>query len=110
MIRRPPSSTRTDTLFPYTTLFRSSRRRPSRRPRPREMNLDFTDEELAFRAEVRSFLAESLPDDLRRKMIDRRHLGKEDLVPWQRIINARGWATPNWPDDYGGQRWTPAKR
>src|SRR3546814_2228921 len=27
MIRRPPRSTRTDTLFPYTTLFRS-------RPRP----------------------------------------------------------------------------
>src|SRR3546814_6205818 len=25
MIRRPPSSTRTDTLFPYTTLFRSGR-------------------------------------------------------------------------------------
>src|SRR3546814_1657991 len=27
MIRRPPRSTRTDTLFPYTTLFRSIRRR-----------------------------------------------------------------------------------
>src|SRR3546814_9507189 len=27
MIRRPPRSTRTDTLFPYTTLFRSSRDR-----------------------------------------------------------------------------------
>src|SRR3546814_19537340 len=27
MIRRPPRSTRTDTLFPYTTLFRSQRRR-----------------------------------------------------------------------------------
>src|SRR3546814_8935356 len=25
MIRRPPESTRTDTLFPYTTLFRSNR-------------------------------------------------------------------------------------
>src|SRR3546814_6654952 len=25
MIRRPPRSTRTDTLFPYTTLFRSTR-------------------------------------------------------------------------------------
>src|SRR3546814_6031834 len=25
MIRRPPRSTRTDTLFPYTTLFRSNR-------------------------------------------------------------------------------------
>src|SRR3546814_8333186 len=37
MIRRPPRSTRTDTLFPYTTLFRSeSRRRQARsacRPR-----------------------------------------------------------------------------
>src|SRR3546814_18305021 len=28
MIRRPPRSTRTDTLFPYTTLFRSVRRAP----------------------------------------------------------------------------------
>src|SRR3546814_6815703 len=27
MIRRPPRSTRTDTLFPYTTLFRSAGRR-----------------------------------------------------------------------------------
>src|SRR3546814_5488547 len=26
MIRRPPRSTRTDTLFPYTTLFRSTRK------------------------------------------------------------------------------------
>src|SRR3546814_2114846 len=34
MIRRPPRSTRTDTLFPYTTLFRSLRRDPSRRARP----------------------------------------------------------------------------
>src|SRR3546814_1276050 len=31
MIRRPPRSTRTDTLFPYTTLFRSSRPSPRRR-------------------------------------------------------------------------------
>src|SRR3546814_2112486 len=29
MIRRPPRSTRTDTLFPYTTLFRSVHRRRS---------------------------------------------------------------------------------
>src|SRR3546814_4853298 len=30
MIRRPPRSTRTDTLFPYTTLFRSSRKQDAR--------------------------------------------------------------------------------
>src|SRR3546814_3610994 len=33
MIRRPPRSTRTDTLFPYTTLFRSHP--PARQPAPR---------------------------------------------------------------------------
>src|SRR3546814_3556467 len=31
MIRRPPRSTRTDTLFPYTTLFRSTRLTDGRR-------------------------------------------------------------------------------
>src|SRR3546814_9750206 len=30
MIRRPPISTRTDTLFPYTTLFRSSPKQPAK--------------------------------------------------------------------------------
>src|SRR3546814_20341080 len=38
MIRRPPRSKRTDTLFPYTTLFRSVRHQPCLKPRrrPRE--------------------------------------------------------------------------
>src|SRR3546814_13899889 len=36
MIRRPPRSTRTDTLFPYTTLFRSARRHPRQQRRLRE--------------------------------------------------------------------------
>src|SRR3546814_8859037 len=48
MIRRPPRSTRTDTLFPYTTLFRSARnlrlpllpRRRRRRARPDLDRLD----------------------------------------------------------------------
>src|SRR3546814_8541940 len=35
MIRRPPKSTRTDTLFPYTTLFRSGRRVDPACQRPR---------------------------------------------------------------------------
>src|SRR3546814_19078816 len=34
MLRRPPRSTRTDTLFPYTTLFRSKRQLPRRAPGP----------------------------------------------------------------------------
>src|SRR3546814_2745293 len=34
MIRRPPRSTRTDTLFPYTTLFRSAQDKPPHHSRP----------------------------------------------------------------------------
>src|SRR3546814_5381942 len=39
MIRRPPTSTRTDTLFPYTTLFRSRHRQflRARRHRVRQL-------------------------------------------------------------------------
>src|SRR3546814_9372924 len=41
MIRRPPRSTRTDTLFPYTTLFRSDeRRRPRHRRQLRRVRSD----------------------------------------------------------------------
>src|SRR3546814_20716708 len=44
MIRRPPRSTRTDTLFPYTTLVRSRRRRnyekrSSLLPKSRDLNI-----------------------------------------------------------------------
>src|SRR3546814_1434900 len=39
MIRRPPRSTRTDTLFPYTTLFRSRRDRGHRAHRRRNVHL-----------------------------------------------------------------------
>src|SRR3546814_18701724 len=40
MIRRPPRSTRTDTLFPYTTLFRSpGRARPPGAPERRRLRL-----------------------------------------------------------------------
>src|SRR3546814_2190334 len=40
MIRRPPRSTRTDTLFPYTTLFRSSHRDCRFRRRRRQVGRD----------------------------------------------------------------------
>src|SRR3546814_8315679 len=44
MIRRPPRSTRTDTLFPYTTLFRSRLLAENRDPRLELRSLDVGDE------------------------------------------------------------------
>src|SRR3546814_5750999 len=40
LIRRPPRSTRTDTLFPYTTLFRSLRRRGKRDEADRRIDIE----------------------------------------------------------------------
>src|SRR3546814_4769511 len=37
MLRRPPRSTRTDTLFPYTTLFRSERHQQHRGAHPDDL-------------------------------------------------------------------------
>ena len=70
------------------------------------MDLRFSDEEIAFRNEVRSFIKANLPADIHRKMVEGVHLGKEDMVTWQRILNKRGWAVPNWPREWGGTGWT----
>src|SRR3546814_17538300 len=39
-MRRPPESTLTDTLFPYTTLFRSPGQEPQSRPRRQRQRVD----------------------------------------------------------------------
>lgn len=74
------------------------------------MQLEFTQDELDFRDEVRAFFKQALPQDLRQKMIDRAHLSKSDIVRWQQILNAKGWAVTHWPTEYGGQAWTPTQR
>ena len=73
------------------------------------MDLRLTPEELAFRAEVRAFMREALPAAIRAKMIDGRRLAKDDLVTWQRILNAKGWAVPHWPLAWGGTGWDPVR-
>src|SRR3546814_1271791 len=63
MIRRPPRSTRTDTLFPYTTLFRSpDLRRPLRRlHRPHAAGRDRADRGAPAPAERDTGLPRRLP-------------------------------------------------
>src|SRR5216684_5334222 len=74
------------------------------------MDLRFTPDEIAFRDEVRAFFRSALPDSIRAKMVDGRHLAKADIVAWQRILNQKGWAVPGWPVEWGGTGWTPVQR
>lgn len=65
------------------------------------------DSERALRTEVRGFLREALPAQLRAKVLAHESLGKADYVAWQNILNARGWLAPAWPVERGGTGWTP---
>ncbi len=74
------------------------------------MNLNFTAEQEAFRAEVRAFFAAELPADLRAKVRLGRRMHKDDLVRWQRILHRRGWGAGMWPRRYGGADWSAVEQ
>lgn len=69
-----------------------------------------SDELRAFRAEVRSGVARLLPDDVRNKVELGMHLGKDDYGRWERIMAQQGWLVGHWPEEYGGQGWSPLQR
>lgn len=74
------------------------------------MKLTFTPEQEAFRLEVRAFVQQNLPADIRRKVELGLRLEHEDYVTWFRILESRGWLTPGWPVAYGGPGWDHVQR
>ena len=47
------------------------------------MNIDLTEEELAFRDEVRQFFTSNYPEDIRRKRDNGITLTRDDMIRWQ---------------------------
>lgn len=72
------------------------------------MDLTWSDEDIAFRDEVRTFLDDKLTDDLRRagRLMTSVYADHEASMAWQAILHERGWAAPAWPPEYGGCDWT----
>ena len=64
----------------------------------------------SFRAEVRAFIAENLPEEISRRTLLFYHPHKPDVLYWTAKLNERGWSVPNWPAEYGGPGWTVAQR
>ena len=75
------------------------------------MDLNFSADEIAFREEVRGFVAANLPDDIRDRVRrgDDAHLA-DDLRRWQKILHARGWGAAMWPAEFGGTGWDKTRQ
>lgn len=76
------------------------------------MNLTFDDTERAFEQEVRSFIAQNMPAEMKRAQSMTPSVFSDPDVAqgWHRALHARGWVAPGWPKQYGGPDWTPAQR
>jgi alkylation response protein AidB-like acyl-CoA dehydrogenase len=74
------------------------------------MQLEFSPAEIAFQKEVRSFIAENYPENLRSVQDEGHDLSKEDFLSWHRILAKKGWIAPAWPVEYGGTGWTATER
>src|ERR671915_363956 len=70
------------------------------------MDLNYSPEELAFRDEVRAWLAGNLPQELK----DKAHYSREELMRWHRILAKKGWVAPAWPKEWGGTGWSAVQR
>jgi alkylation response protein AidB-like acyl-CoA dehydrogenase len=74
------------------------------------MRLEFSDEELSFREEVRSFLRQQLLPTISEKVLNGYELGREDILQWQRRLHERGWGGMSWPVEFGGAGWNPVQQ
>ncbi len=73
------------------------------------MNLDFSPEEVAFRDEVRTFIEENYPEELKGSGT-REDLSRDQFLAWHKVLGKKGWSTPAWPKEYGGTGWTSTQR
>ena len=74
------------------------------------MDLNFTAEEEAFRAEVLQFLRDKLPSRLSDKARNGVLLTRDDIVQWHAILNERGWLANHWPREWGGPGWSAVQK
>jgi alkylation response protein AidB-like acyl-CoA dehydrogenase len=71
------------------------------------MDLTFSDQETAFRDDLRAWLAENQPDPRPTTGDDEALLAWR--LDWQRRLYEAGWAAPHWPTEYGGRGVTPTE-
>jgi len=74
------------------------------------MRLELSDEDAAFRDDLRTFFTTEVPEEIREAVRTGRELTKEQLVESQQTLNAAGLAVPHWPEEWGGRGWSDLRR
>ena len=74
------------------------------------MDMSYSTSELAFRDEVRAWLATHLPASIRDKVTKYQPLSRAELIGWHKILATKGWAVPHWPIEWGGTGWNTTQR
>jgi alkylation response protein AidB-like acyl-CoA dehydrogenase len=74
------------------------------------MDLNFTAEELEFRAMVRQWVADNLPKDISQKVHNALRLSRDDMQRWAKILGKQGWLGWGWPQQFGGPGWNAIQK
>ena len=74
------------------------------------MNVTFSADELEFRSEARNYFEIEFPQDVLEKQRQAIPLTRDDIVRWHKNIYKKGWAAPNWPEEYGGTGWSSVQK
>ena len=70
------------------------------------MEISFTEKDLEFRDEIRSWIENDYPKHIKEKQDKGEVLTKEEVIEFHKALAARGWLGYNWPSQYGGTGWT----
>jgi alkylation response protein AidB-like acyl-CoA dehydrogenase len=73
------------------------------------MKLALTDEEAAFRDELRTFFTTKIPEEIRERVRQGEPPTRDQIVANQKILHEHELAVPNWPVEWGGKDWTPTQ-
>ena len=76
------------------------------------MNLDFSQDDINFRNEVKDFINISYTQEMKDELSRSKNgsASKELHVKWQKSLYEKGWIAPNWPEEHGGAGFTTTQK
>ena len=66
------------------------------------MEMSFSPEQVAFRAEVRSWIDQAMPPHIKAKAEVDAYFEHHEVMEWHKILFHKGWLAPHWPKVFGG--------